>query len=497
MNTHKIPIAAATALLGLFITAALIAAPATPAQSPHDPPAGPQANGDAVAISKTIGVQLAIPGQPITYTIRYRIDPTTVTSVTLTDTLPLSTTWLADTATALGFSRAQTATQAVWNTSTLSAGSASFQLTLNVPADLNAPLLTNTVRLHAISGSVPLSHTFVLTVPVASQRLYLPLITRHYPTIELPPKIVVGAHPKSLAISEQHGRVYVTLFDDDGSGNPGGDGAVAAIDLYTHQVLSQTATGGLNPAGIAVISDTLYIANNGSNSLSVMNAVSLTLQQTVSVGAAPLGVAATAERIYVTNFDDDSLSIIDATTLDVITTVAVGADPLFPAAWGNCAYVPNHGDGAESITVVCDDGSEIYRLRQEWGYLAAAYTPNPNALWNPLILISRRDGAPGLYEISTMPPYGADKPVRKKDMTATPPFAVAYNPTTDHLLVVAADNDQLHIVYPGGYATGAVWSLPPQHEGPERLGGCGVAASGHWAWVANYADGSVSVLYDP
>lgn len=496
MNTYRaVQATGGCLLLVTLIAIALVAAPDTPAQAPIPSDVNVQSNG--LVVSKTLETSLIVPGLPITYTIHLRIDGASVHAVSITDTLPLSTTWLHDTAPALGLTRVQTTPHAMWTTATLGVGSSSFQLRLNVPADLSAALITNTLQMSALSGTMPISHTFSLTTPVAQESLFLPVVMRDYPPMELPPPIPVGAHPKSLAISEAHNRVYVTLYDDDGSGSPGGDGALAVIDLTTHQLLTKTTTGGVHPLGIAVISDTLYVANNGSNTVSVLDAVNLTLQQTITVGLAPFGVAATSDRIYVTNFDDDSLTIINPLSNTVVATATVGHQPAFSAAHGNCAYVPNHGDGAEGVTVVCNDGSEIYRLREEWGYFAAAYFPNPTALWNPLIVLSRRDGAPGLYEISTGPPYGEDKPVRKKDRTDTPPFAIAYNPTTDHLLVVAADNEQLHIVYPGSYEIGTVWPLPPQHEGPERLGGCGVAASGHWAWVTNYADGSVSVLYDP
>lgn len=330
--------------------------------------------------------------------------------------------------------------------------------------------------------------------PLSPYTVFLPVILCNYPYRS--DNIPVGAHPKSLVISEDHNRVYVTLFDDDGHGNPGGDGQLAVLDLTTREVEAKVPTGGSNPMGIAIRGNRLYVVNNGSDNLSVMNAISLAVLQTIPVGDSPFGVAVTDDRIYVTNFDDGTLSIIDATTHAVINTVTVGRHPAFPAAWGDCAYVPNHS-GGEGVTVVCDDGADIYRLREEWGYFAATFYPNPRASWNPLIILSRRDGWPGLYEISVDPPYGFDKPVLKKRMLNTPPFAIAYNSTTDHLLVVLATSDELHVIYPGSYTTGTVWPLPRQNEGPEWHGGQGVDAVGHEVWVANYADGSISVLLDP
>lgn len=492
---------AVKAVAGLFLPLIIVAIAliVVPQEArTQEPPSVTPLNGQNVIITKVLETNLVIPGQPITYTIYYQITGTSVTTVTITDALPISTTWQDDTAPTLGFTRTQTTTHAIWTTPTLSVGSGSFQLSLDVPSDISTTILTNTVSIGAfLTETTFVSNTFPLTATVAHNTLFLPLVVRNYPTLELPPPIPVGAHPKSLAISEDHNRVYVTLFDDDGSGNPGGGGALAAIDLDTHQVLTKTTAGLSRPMGIAILSDTLYIVNNGSNTVSVMDAISLTTLQTITVGSEPFGVALTSDRVYVTNFADGSLSIIDPVSNTVITTVAVGVNPAFPAAWGDCAYVPNHGGGAEGVTVVCDDGDEVYGLREEWGYFAATFYPNPQALYNPLIILSRRDDLPGLYEVSAYPPYGERNPLRKKDMLDAPPFAIAYNPTTEHLLVVAADNDELHIVWPGGYHTGTVWPLPQQHEGEERRGGQGVAAVGNWVWVANYAAGSVSVLYDP
>jgi len=491
-------IAKVAGILSLSLTIVVIALTIVPQAHTQGPSVTPLNGEGSVTITKTMETSLVIPGQPVTYTIHYQITATSVTTVTITDTLPVSTTWRSDTAPALGFTRTQTTTHAVWTTPTLSSGSGSFQLSLNVPADVSATILTNTVQIGAfLSDTTAVSSTFILTTPVAHHILFMPLIARNY-TPGLPPGITVGAHPKSLVISEDHNLVYVTLFDDDGSGNSGGDGALVAIDLTTRQVLTKTTTGGIHPMGLAVLSDTLYVVNNGSNTVSVMDAVNLTVQQTITVGGEPFGVAATGDRVYVTNFASDTLSIIDPISNTVITTVNVGHQPAFPAAWDDCAYVPNHGHGKECVTVVCNDGSEIHRLEQDWGYFAATYFPNPNDPDNPLIILSRRDGSPGLYEMSVSPPFaGGNRPVFKKPMPDAPPFGIAYNPTTIHLAVVAANNNELHIIYAGGYYTGNVWSLRPQNEGAEWHGGQGVDTIGHDVWVANYADGSVSVLYDP
>lgn len=72
-----------------------------------------------------------------------------------------------------------------------------------------------------------------------------------------------------------------------------------------------------------------YVANNGGNSLSVVNTVNNSLVTTIGVGTAPQGVAVNtaANRAYVTNSGAGTLSVIDTTTNTVIATVSVGSSP--------------------------------------------------------------------------------------------------------------------------------------------------------------------------
>ena len=133
-------IAKVAGILLLSLTIVVIALTIVPQAHTQGPSVTPLNGQDSVTITKTLETNLVIPGQPVTYTIHYQITATSVTTVTITDTLPVSTTWRSDTAPALGFTRTQTTTHAVWTTPTLSSGSGSFQLSLNVPADVSATI---------------------------------------------------------------------------------------------------------------------------------------------------------------------------------------------------------------------------------------------------------------------------------------------------------------------------------------------------------------------
>src|ERR1044072_3646528 len=66
-----------------------------------------------------------------------------------------------------------------------------------------------------------------------------------------------------------------------------------------------------------------YVANSGSNTVSVLDAVSHAVVATIPVGQQPSGVAVNAAgtRAYATNRADGTVSVIDTSTNAVVATV--------------------------------------------------------------------------------------------------------------------------------------------------------------------------------
>jgi outer membrane autotransporter protein len=85
------------------------------------------------------------------------------------------------------------------------------------------------------------------------------------------------------------------------------------------------------------------VANNGGNTVSVINTATDTVLTTISVGNGPAGVAISPDgtRVYVTNPGSGGLgggktvSVIDTATNTVLTTVGVGTNPIFPGICSN------------------------------------------------------------------------------------------------------------------------------------------------------------------
>ena len=159
----------------------------------------------------------------------------------------------------------------------------------------------------------------------------------------------------------------------------------ATCNAHQHSGCSQTPptiTVGSGPAGIAVdqATGTVYVANSGANTVSVINAATCNAHQhsgcsqtppTITVGSNPVGIAIdqATGTVYVTNlgsnFSGDTVSVINAATCNGTQRSGCGQAPALvtvgPAPWGiavsqasNTIYVANNngGDGPASLSVI-------------------------------------------------------------------------------------------------------------------------------------------------
>jgi uncharacterized repeat protein (TIGR02059 family) len=113
---------------------------------------------------------------------------------------------------------------------------------------------------------------------------------------------------------------------------------------------------GVNPYQMATVGTITYVANQGSNTVSVLNDTTNTVSATISVGNQPYGVAynAGSKEVYVSNLNDNTVSVIDADpgsgTFNTVThTIAVGIEPYYVASLGTNIYVTNNISGTVSV----------------------------------------------------------------------------------------------------------------------------------------------------
>lgn len=133
--------------------------------------------------------------------------------------------------------------------------------------------------------------------------------------------IDVNTFPIGIAVNPSTNKVYVVNEYSN---------TVSVIDTNTDTVKSTISLGNF-PYGIDInpLNNRIYITNRGSNTVSVLDGSVDTKLHDITVGKSPVGIAVnpSANWIYVTNLDDGTMSVIDGITNDVIKTVSVGKTP--------------------------------------------------------------------------------------------------------------------------------------------------------------------------
>jgi YVTN family beta-propeller protein len=128
--------------------------------------------------------------------------------------------------------------------------------------------------------------------------------------------------------------------------------AAPALQVPVHTA-GQTPTVGSEPTGIAATDTTAYVANAGSDTVSVVDLTQdpAAVVATIPVGDRPAGVALSPDgsQLFVTNFFGGTLSIIDTATDTVTDTVTVGTDPNGVVEIGGSVYVANLVSGTISV----------------------------------------------------------------------------------------------------------------------------------------------------
>ncbi|HKD80938.1 MAG TPA: cytochrome D1 domain-containing protein [Candidatus Angelobacter sp.] len=130
-----------------------------------------------------------------------------------------------------------------------------------------------------------------------------------------------------------------------------------------------------------------YVANNNSNSVSVIDVPSNTVTATIPVGLAPIGIAFSPDgaTAYVTNENGGTISVINTATNSITATIgpltgpAGAVGPKFPAITpdGNTLYVPANGGVAtvQVVSTATNTVTDVITLAQFFAG-AAAVTPD-------------------------------------------------------------------------------------------------------------------------
>jgi YVTN family beta-propeller protein len=141
-----------------------------------------------------------------------------------------------------------------------------------------------------------------------------------------------------------------------------GSNTVSVIDIPTQLPVS-TITVGTSPKVVAIAPNgqQAYVTNSGGNSVSVIDTASDTVVNTIPVQSGPEGVAFTPDgtEAYVANFGSGNVSVIDTASQTVVATVQVQSQPngvaMAPTSNGTFAYVTNSGSNTVSVISVASN----------------------------------------------------------------------------------------------------------------------------------------------
>jgi YVTN family beta-propeller protein len=182
---------------------------------------------------------------------------------------------------------------------------------------------------------------------------------------EVVARIPVGKRPRGLKVSPDGRWLYVALSGSPRTG-PGIDPAgvpppdrsadgIGVVDLAT-RTLARTLPSGQDPESFDLSADgkTLYVSNEETAEMTVLDASSGAVWSKVAVGREPEGVTLRPDGkvVFVTSEQDGEVTVVDTTTFAVLAQVPTGPRPraVVFSADGATAFVSDEMGAA--VTVV-------------------------------------------------------------------------------------------------------------------------------------------------
>jgi YVTN family beta-propeller protein len=167
----------------------------------------------------------------------------------------------------------------------------------------------------------------------------------------------LNLNPVAMVASSDGAYVFVVT-----QGNGSTSGTIDIINTANDTIGGSVAVG-VGPTSITLDTylNRLYVANTGDNSVTVLDATSVTLGlnppikilATTPVGSAPVSVAALPDGslFYVANSGSNNVSVVSSSSFGVVGTVPVGQNPLWVASEPTSTkiYTANAGSGTISI----------------------------------------------------------------------------------------------------------------------------------------------------
>lgn len=136
--------------------------------------------------------------------------------------------------------------------------------------------------------------------------------------------IATGQGPKGLVLDQMRARAYVAVSRDD---------SIEVIDVFKKQIINRLKLNFRdNPIELALTPDgrTLVSVNHDSNTVSIIDAISMVEIRRIAVGEGPNSavVDPAGLKAYVMNSGSSTISVVDLTQRTLAVTISIEAPPL-------------------------------------------------------------------------------------------------------------------------------------------------------------------------
>jgi YVTN family beta-propeller protein len=264
---------------------------------------------------------------------------------------------------------------------------------------------------------------------------------------------------------------------------------ISVIDTRTAGVTA-TPSASFSPAGIALSADgsRLFAANPNANLVTMYNTATNAPAGSLSIGQEPMGLATDATRVYVTLHANAALAVYNASTFALQTTLRVGFGPcaVAVASGSGAVYVAN--TYSSTVTVVdptrigTTSSPVIATIAVPASPVALAISPNGVSAWVASSAI------PMLTRINL-----ADGAIDTRIPLPIQPAGIAIAPDNSRVYV-SGYGPAVTVVNVADGSVGATVNLPACDSPRCVAMGAAVSADGKTLYVANTNLNQVAVL---
>ncbi|WP_235283003.1 beta-propeller fold lactonase family protein [Methanosarcina sp. 1.H.T.1A.1] len=269
--------------------------------------------------------------------------------------------------------------------------------------------------------------------------------------------------------------VYITNDDSDN---------ISIIDTATN-IVTATVSVGDSPFGVAVNPDgkKVYVANSGSNNVSVIDTTTNNVTATINVGKSPKGIAVSPDgtKIYVVNSENGNVSVIDTATNNVTATVNVGSVPYGVAVTpdGKKVYVTGGdlGNDNSNVSIIDTVTNNVIAVVNVEG-IPYGIAVNPDG--KKVYVASLGSNNVSVIDVATNR--------ITSEVKIGNPTGVAVNPDGKKVYVANSDSNNVSVI---DTTTNTVIATVPVGNNPF---GVAVTPDGKKVYVANSGSNNVSVI---